>query len=111
MASAIVSLPSNIRRGEIFTVRALIQHPMETGYRRDSAGVLLARDLVRRFECHLIDGNTRTLVFSANLHAAIAANPLIAFPLLIEKSGAFEFLWSGDNGFAHKESRTVALSA
>ena len=110
MASTIISLPSTIRRGDIITVRALIQHPMETGYRRDSSGVLLARDLIRSFECHLIDASTRTKIFSANLHAAIAANPLIAFPLRIDKDCTLDFQWKGDNGFGHKETRAVKVS-
>ncbi|MBL8513732.1 MAG: thiosulfate oxidation carrier complex protein SoxZ [Betaproteobacteria bacterium] len=110
MASAIVTLPATIKRGEIVTVRALIQHPMETGYRRDSSGTLLARDLIRRFECHLNDGTTRTRVFSADLHAAIAANPLIAFALRIDMDCTLEFQWSGDNGFAQKETRKVVLA-
>lgn len=110
MASAIISLPSTVGRGDTITVRALIQHPMETGYRRDSSGVLLARDLIRSFECHLIDGNTRTQVFSADLHAAIAANPLIAFPLRVDRDCTLGFQWYGDNGFGHKETRAVKVS-
>jgi sulfur-oxidizing protein SoxZ len=111
MASAIISLPAGIKRGEVFTVRALIQHPMETGYRRSSEGVLLARDLIRRFTCHFVEGGTRTSVFSADLHAAVAANPLIAFTLLAQKSGTLEFEWRGDNGFAHRESAVLKVIA
>ncbi len=110
MASALITLPTRIRRAEVFTVRALIQHPMETGYRRDAAGVLLPRDLIRRFECERIEGGTRTRMFAATLHAAMAANPLIAFPLRLDADCTLEFRWTGDNGFAHRESRAVALA-
>jgi sulfur-oxidizing protein SoxZ len=46
-------------------------------------------------------------VFSASLHAAIAANPYLSFNLRAEVSGSLVFEWLGDNGFAHRE--TVAL--
>ncbi|MBL8520362.1 MAG: thiosulfate oxidation carrier complex protein SoxZ [Betaproteobacteria bacterium] len=111
MAAAIISLPAAIRRGDIVTVRALIQHPMETGYRRDAGGILLPRDLIRRFTCHVIEGDARMLAFSAELHAAIAANPLIAFSLKADRDCVLEFQWSGDNGFVHRESRSVRFLA
>lgn len=110
MAAALVSLPSTNRRGDIITVRALIQHPMETGYRRDSSGALLERDLIRRFVCTRIEETTRKPIFTAELHAAIAANPLIAFPLRIDRDCTLEFEWTGDNGFTHRETRAVKLS-
>lgn len=96
---ALVHLPRPARRGEVFELRALIAHPMETGFRADSEGRVLPRDIVRRFECRL-DGE---LVFAADLHPAIAANPYIAFPLRAVASGELRLLWRGDNGFQHEE--------
>jgi sulfur-oxidizing protein SoxZ len=95
--------PNPPRRGEPCEVRTLITHPMETGYRSDSLGRRLPRDVVRRFEARL-DGE---LVFAADLHAAIAANPYIAFPLVVHDKVQLEIHWRGDNGFAH--SLRVAL--
>ena len=54
-------------------IRTLIQHPMETGYRPGPNGRMLPRDIIRRFTC-AYDGE---VVFSAELHPAIAANPFI----------------------------------
>ena len=56
-------------------IRTLIQHPMETGYRPGPNGKLLPRDIIRRFTC-VYDGE---VIFSAELHPAIAANPFISF--------------------------------
>lgn len=101
---AIVTLPPAAARGEVVELRVLISHPMETGYRRDADGRPLPRDLIRRFSCHC-DGE---LVFAAELHAAIAANPYLAFPMRVgDGPGALEFRWEGDNGFAHRETRTL----
>ena len=69
---ALVHLPPAIRRGEAFEVRTTLAHPMETGYRRDSDGQMLPRDIVRRLEVRL----GSELVFAADLHQAIAANPM-----------------------------------
>ncbi len=100
---ALVHLPRDLRRGQPFEVRCTLQHPMETGYRRDSDGRLLPRDIVRRFEARFGDET----VFAADLHPAIAANPYLAFWLRLDEPGPLQLRWSGDGGFEHLE--TVAL--
>jgi len=93
-------VPARVRAGEPFEVRTLVSHPMETGHRADGAGGTIPRRIIRRFGCRL-DGR---LVFSAELHAAIAANPYLAFDLVAQASGRLEFTWEGDEGFVHRES-------
>lgn len=101
----ILTAPASARVGEVVEIRTLAQHPMETGYRRSSEGELLPRDLLRRVECRF-DGE---LVFAADLHAAISANPYLAFQLKLPRSGTLSVSWAGDRGVAHSES--VQISA
>lgn len=103
---AVITLPTVIRAGEPFEVRATVAHAMETGYRTGDDGARLARDLVRRFECRL----NGELVFAADLFAAISANPYLAFWLHAAKSGTLSFAWFGDRGFEHRETRTLAVA-
>ena len=77
---------------------------METGFRVDSEGRVLPRDIVRRFECRL----DAELVFATELHPAIAANPYLAFWLRAEGPGTLSFEWLGDWGFAHRETHAIA---
>lgn len=107
MARALIHMPANARRGEIIEIRALIGHPMETGYRVGPDGKLLARDIIRSFVCRY-NGEQ---VFAAELHQAISANPYIAFFTVATGSGTLEFTWQGDNGFAHTEKMSLAVSA
>lgn len=100
---AIITLPPAVRAGEVIEIRTLIAHPMETGHRADSQGQVVPRRIIRRFSCRL-DGQP---VFAADLHPAMAANPLIGFPLRAQRSGSLEFVWEGDEGFSH--AQTVAL--
>ena len=106
MARALITLPTTARRGDAIEVRTLVSHPMETGYRHDSDGQPLARDIIRRFTCRY-DGE---IVFSAELHAAVSANPYIGFFTLATASGMLSFTWEGDNGFVHTESRSIAVT-
>ncbi len=103
---AVITLPAAIKAGEVFEVRATVAHAMETGYRTGDDGARLARDLVRRFECRL-DGE---FVFAADLYAAISANPYLAFWMRTDKSGELSFVWRGDNGFEHRETRALNVA-
>ena len=103
---ALVHVSAAPRGGEPFELRATLQHPMETGYRRDSDGRMLPRDIVRRFEARL----GAELVFAADCFPAIAANPTIAFWLRLDEAGTLELRWTGDHGFQHAETVTIALA-
>lgn len=106
MARVILQVPATARRGEVIELRALIQHPMETGFRPGSSGEVLPRDIIRRFACAW-DGE---VVFSAELHPAIAANPYLAFTTIAAESGTLTFTWTGDNGFAQTETRQITVT-
>ena len=106
MARALLTVPKPARRGDVIEVRALIAHPMETGYRPGAEGQLLPRDLIRRFTCRY-DG---AVVFAADLYAAIAANPYLAFTTIATASGTLEFVWEGDNGFAQTERVQITVT-
>ena len=112
-ARTLITVPKGAKRGDVIEIRALVQHPMETGYRRSAEGAMLPRDLIRTFSCRFVTATPSAantageLVFAATLHAAIAANPYLSFNLRADVSGSLVFEWLGDNGFAHRE--TVAL--
>ena len=106
MARALITMLATAQKGEVVEIRTLIAHPMETGYRRGDEGSVLPRNLIRRFTC-VYDGET---VFSAELHPAIAANPLIAFSTVATVSGMLTFTWDGDNGFAQTERVAITVT-
>jgi sulfur-oxidizing protein SoxZ len=77
---------------------------METGYRYTTTGELIPRNIVTFFACRY-NGDE---IFRADLSAAIAANPFIAFFTVATESGTLEFNWIGDNGYS--ETATAAIS-
>jgi sulfur-oxidizing protein SoxZ len=105
VASALINVPERAKRGEVIELKALVSHPMETGYRRTQLGALVPRDIIRRFVCTY----NGTEVFRAELHPAIAANPFIAFPTVATESGTLAFQWTGDNGFSMTESARITV--
>ena len=105
MASALINVPERAKRGEVIEIKTLISHTMETGFRRTQLGALIPRDIIRRFACTY----NGTEVFRAELHPAIAANPLLAFTTVATESGTIAFKWLGDGGSSVVESAKITV--
>ena len=117
MARTLITVPKAAKAGEIIEIKALVQHPMETGYRRSSDGDMLPRDLIRTFTCRFVAGansasaaDAGELVFAATFHAAIAANPYLSFNFRAASTGTLIFAWEGDKGFAQRETVNLLVA-
>ncbi len=106
MARALVNVPRTARRGEVVEVKALLAHPMETGYRPGPDGRIVPRDIVTGFTCEY----GGTTVFSATLSPALSANPYLAFTFVAQESGPVVLTWSGDNGFRQVETAAIQVT-
>jgi sulfur-oxidizing protein SoxZ len=89
-----VQVPPSVKKGVPFEIKVLVQHPMETGYRRDLNGQAIPMNVVDKLVCR-IGGRE---VFSAELGSGMAANPYIAFYVVAEQPGTVEVEWSDDRG-------------
>lgn len=101
-----VVVPAVASRGDIFLVKAIISHEMETGLRHDPQGNVIPRKIIKRFFCRYND----VVVFNFNLHEAVAANPFIEFSLRATESGKLEFVWEEDGGGVYKLSHQLEVS-
>ena len=100
-----VALPDRVARDEIFTVRTIINHPMETGLRYANSGLLIPLRIAERFRC-LVNG---TEVFAAKLEPAIAANPYLAFSVRLQENARFDFEWLDTTGAVYAAQRDVTV--
>jgi sulfur-oxidizing protein SoxZ len=78
---------------------------MESGFRRDSSGAQIPRNILTEFVC-LYNGRQ---AFRAELHPAIAANPFLAFHLRADVSGTLEFRWTDQRGEVTTETRNLVV--
>ena len=89
MALARIDLPHEARRGDLVEVRIVIQHPMETGFRRAAQGERVPRNAIHSLVCRYHGAE----VFRATLSTGIAANPFLRFFLRATQSGELDFWW------------------
>jgi sulfur-oxidizing protein SoxZ len=87
-------VPGLVQPGEEFAVRLLIQHPMETGFRRDDAGAMVAANIIETITMTL-DGET---VFKGAVLNALTANPSLTVLIAAKKSGTLRADWRDQAG-------------
>lgn len=105
MARILLNVPSKAKRGEIITIKSLIQHKMETGFRYTSTGTHVPRDIITDVTA-TYNGEE---IFSAQLSPAIAANPFLTFDTIATESGTIRLEWRGDNGFSTSAEAKIAV--
>jgi sulfur-oxidizing protein SoxZ len=94
------------KKGELVEVKALVQHIMETGQRKDAQGNVIPRKILNKFTC-TVNGKE---VFAADFEAAIAANPYIQFKFKAQESGPVVLTWIDDDGSKIVGEETIKVS-
>jgi len=100
-----IQVPSAAAKGAVFQVKAVISHPMETGLRHDEQGKTIPRAIINTFSCRY----NEEVVFSVDLHEAVAANPYLEFYLRATQSGRLEFVWEEDGGAVYTLSHDITV--
>lgn len=100
-----LSIPEQTVEGDILQVKVLIAHPMETGLRRGMDGRAIPQAIIEELRCEY----NGEVVFRAELHPAISANPYFAFYIRAAKSGDITLKWRDEAG-EHAETRALSVT-
>ena len=89
-----IKLPENPAVGDVIEIRALINHVMETGNRKDAAGQVIPRNIVKSLTVTFAS----VPIFVAEFGPGISSNPFVAFYMRVPGPGEFVFTWEDDAG-------------
>lgn len=90
--------------GELTDIRILLQHPMETGLRKDDAGHTVPALYIQTFT---VLHNGRPLI-DGQLNTSVARNPLFAFKARGIRSGdRLSVAWTDSGGDRRQDEITV----
>ena len=105
MANVLVNAPKTAKRGSVVEIKALILHPMETGFRPGTMGKIIPRNIIERFTATW----NGTEIFELEMSPAIAANPFVSFFAVASDSGTIGLRWTGDEGFVVEERVVITV--
>lgn len=92
-------------QGEFTEIRVLMQHPMETGQRKDERGQTLPAQFIQTFT---ISHNGKPII-DGQLNTAISRNPLFAFRARGIKPGdKITVAWMDNRGDQRSDDALVA---
>lgn len=106
MVRVLINAPKQVRAGQKFEVKLLINHPMESGQRRDTFGRSIPREIIHSIVCDL--GGQQ--VFQAELFPAISANPFLAFWAVATQSGDLTIKFTDDQGSTQTEAIAISVT-
>lgn len=101
-----VRMPATAKAGDVIEVKTLISHEMESGQRKDAAGKLIPRKIIKEFKA-AFNGKE---IMRADWHPAVSANPYQSFFVRITESGTFTFTWVDDDGSVYKTENKVQVA-
>ena len=101
-----IKVPKTAAKGEIFEIKTLIAHNMESGQRSDERGYRIPRNIINKFTCEF----NGAPVFACDLEPAVAANPYLQFTAKVEASGTFRFTWIDDDGTAITAEESIVVT-
>jgi sulfur-oxidizing protein SoxZ len=105
MANVLINAPKSARKGEPVEIKALILHPMETGFRVGTNGRMIPRNIIERFTATW-NGDP---IFDMKFSPAIAANPFVSFFATATASGKISLRWTGDRDFVVEETVGITV--
>jgi sulfur-oxidizing protein SoxZ len=105
MTNVLINAPKTAKKGEVIELKALILHPMETGFRPGTNGRLIPRNIIERFTASWNGAE----ILRMDLSPAIAANPFVSFFTVAKESGTIGFRWTGDEGFLVEEKVAITV--
>jgi len=106
MGSIRIAAPKTAKKDEIIELKALIQHEMESGFRRDGRGQVIPRDILTHFVCTYNDET----VFEADFFPALSANPFLRFHPRATESGTLTFTWTDQSGEVFSDSVELTVT-
>ncbi len=106
MANVLVNAPKTARKGDTVEIKALIMHPMESGYRPGPNGRIIPRNIIEHFSATWNGAE----IFRMDFSPAIAANPFVSFSAVATESGIIAFRWTGDEGFAAEHQVAITVT-
>ena len=101
-----IVMPSAARRGQIIEIQTIIQHIMETGYRRDNDGRTIPRDIIKSFVVTYAGAE----IFRADITQGIAANPYFAFSTIATETGDIVFTWTDEKSQSTTATRKLVVT-
>jgi sulfur-oxidizing protein SoxZ len=106
IGSAIIKVPTGIKKGQPFIVKFVIIHPMETGLRKDpKTEAIIPLNAITDIKITFNGKDAGVMKTSAG----VSANPTFGVSLKINEPGVFKLAYKDTNGKSWEKSQEIKV--
>jgi sulfur-oxidizing protein SoxZ len=106
IGDARVILPNGYNKGDVIYVRALIEHPMDTGFFRTAEGVPIPAYFIH--DVAVTYGDEAVAHFTWT--SGISRDPSVTFPLKATREAPVTVLWRDNKGGVYRQSADIKFA-
>lgn len=106
MAEIKAKIPASVAKGEVFEIKTVIKHPMESGQRKGEDGTVLPKKIINKFVCTYNGAE----VVSADWYTGVASDPIMSFFVKASDSGAITLSFTDDDGSVYTHNGKITVS-
>jgi sulfur-oxidizing protein SoxZ len=101
-----VLLPQSVKIGDVIYVRAIIEHPMDTGFFRTAAGEPIPAFFIR--DVSVMYGDEPIAHFEWT--SGVSRDPSVTFPLKVTREAPVTVTWKDNKGGVYHQTVDVRFS-
>jgi sulfur-oxidizing protein SoxZ len=102
-----VIVPNAISRGDVIYVRALIEHPMDTGFFRTAQGAPIPAYFIHDVVVTYGDETVARFVWTSG----ISRDPSVTFPIKATREAPVTVTWTDNKGGVYRQSADIRFAA
>jgi sulfur-oxidizing protein SoxZ len=107
IGEARIRIPNQIKQGDLITVNAIVSHPMDTGFFRNSVGEPIPAYFIK--DVVVTYGNEEVARFEWT--SGISRDPVVSFTLKADREAPLTMKWVDNKGAIFKQSVHVGFGS
>jgi len=101
-----VLVPAAAKQGSVIYVRALLEHPMDTGFYRTPDGVPIPAYFVQRVVVSYVGDEVARFEWTTG----ISRDPSVTFPLRVTREGPLTVTWRDNKGGEYTHTADIRFA-
>lgn len=105
IGDARIRVPARIQQGDIITVSAIVQHPMDTGFFRSADGEPIPAYFIKDVTVTYAGREVAHFIWTSG----ISRDPVVTFTLVADREGPLAMRWVDNKGAVFEQATQIAF--
>ncbi len=107
IGEARIRVPDRVNRGDLIVVNAIISHPMDTGFFRNTDGQPIPAYFIKDVVVTYGDQEIARFTWTSG----ISRDPIISFTLRTDREAPLTMVWTDNKGGVYKQSASIIFAS